>query len=689
MVQLLNGLFVCAIFTYILCRTNCVDSHVAKKKVCRIFGKRAECSGHGKLLTYIPSLPSKITELSFSFNYLQSVSTKTFANVTHLKLKSLHLVGDHIKMITKTAFQVLKHLEYLDISHNSIPLEVIQRSFIGLGKTPIQRLDMIAMSIHSISRNFFTNLKFSRIQTLHLHQNFFTVFNCSDYFHLKYLKTLGLAENLIFRLLLTPECKLANLDVSYNSVKYVCSSGTLSTSLDMLDVQFNGIYHLDSSTFKCVPKLKELYLGGNYINRLPPNTFASLSELKYLSLIENPNLILIETGAFNNSNLRSLVFTHSVENFKNYNKDMFKGSNLVSLDISQNNLNQVPPNSLQRLFEPLRNNLKVLDISDASLTTIPMFVSTLTKLNHLILNNNLISGWSTESLSTLTSLEYLYISQNSISIVEEGSLPENILHSLQLVDFSGNPFDCSCENVWFMKVFQAHLEIFNKSQKPCRCSSPASKQNIYLRDVHLSQNSCLLNVTSQTIVIAGSSILLTLFIIAIISYRYRWHIRYFLYMYNNRRRKREPEVNENQFLYDIFVVYSSEDSEWVLDRLVPKLEGDLGFRVCVHERNFVPGKLIVDNIMASIDSSKRIMVVLSNSFSQRDWCQFELNVVQGHVLEKGGDLLVVVVLEQLNNRHLTPTMFTMLQTTTYITWPDDVDSEERFWDNLSVALREG
>ncbi|XP_041360248.1 toll-like receptor 13 [Gigantopelta aegis] len=673
----------------IFCQVTCVGNFsVMKKPLCWINGTVAVCSGHGNL-SYIPAVPSNITRLSFNFNNLPQVSTYTFTNVTHLKLKELHIVGDHIKMITATAFQVLQHLEYLDISHNNISPKFIARAFIGLGKTPIQRLDMVAMNISFIPPHFFDSLKLSKITTVHLHQNQMSYFNCSDFLELKFLKHLGLAQNLISKLLFTSSCTLPELDMSYNCVKYVCMDGVLSDSLIVLDVKYNGIYRVDSSTFKCFPKLQVLYLDGNYISRLHKNSFASLSNLSMLSMNANINLKAIEVGAFNNSNLRKLLLENSGEHFKHYNWDMFKGCHLVSLDISKNNLNGIPPDILKRLFQPLVHSLRFLVISDASLTTIPSFVSTLTKLNHLILNNNIISGWSTDSLSTFTNLEHLDLSQNSISVVVEGSLPDNILSSLEAVDLSENPLDCSCANVWFIKVFQAHLKIFDHSRKPCRCSSPASKHNVVFKDVHMSENSCLLNFTSQMIVVASSSILLTILIVVIISYRYRWHLRYLLYMFNNRRREEDPQVNEDQFLYDIFVVYSSEDSDWVLDRLVPKLEEDLGFRVCVHERNFVPGKLIVDNIMASIDSSKRIMVVLSNSFSQRDWCQFELNVVQRHVLEKGQDLLVVVVLEQLNNRHLTPTMFTMLQTTTYITWPDDVDSEQGFWDNLTLALRGG
>ena len=665
----------------------CHVSSVMNKPLCAIHGTTAVCSGHGSNLSYIPSLPSFVTSLSFNFNSLPFVSVNTFTNITRLKLKELHLVGDHIKHITHTAFGVLKYLQYLDLSHDNISVDVIAGAFIGLGKTPIVRLDIMAMGIEVIPHYFFDGLMSSKIRTIHMHQNYMSYFNCSDFQKLHFLKHLGLGQNVIYKLSISQSCTLQELDMPYNSVKNPCAGVDLAESITLLDIQFNGIYHVDSSTFKCFPKLQNLYLGGNYFSRLVTNTFASLSELRVLSMMVNTKLKDIEQGAFNNSNLKRLFLVNSGDFFKRYSRDMFRGCHLISLDISKSILNEIPQTELTHLFEPLAPSLRELTIIEASLTTIPEFVSTLPKLISLILNNNIISGWVSDSLSTFSNLQYLDLSHNSISIVVQGSLPDNVLKSLKEVDFSGNPFDCSCANYWFIQVFQAHFGVFNNSTKPCKCSTPVSMQHVAIKDVHMSENSCLLNLPLQIIVIVSSSILLTVFIMVTILYRFRWHLRYMLYMYS-RRLQPDVRVNEDRFMYDAFVVYSSVDNEWVLDRLRPKLEEDFGFKLCVHDRDFIAGKLITDNVMASMDKSKKIMVVLSNSFSERGWCQFELIAVQAHVLERMRDLLVVVVLEQLDERLMTSTMFTLLQTTTYITWPDDVDCEDQFWNNLTLALRD-
>nr|KAG5691245.1 hypothetical protein BaRGS_015213 [Batillaria attramentaria] len=60
------------------------------------------------------------------------------------------------------------------------------------------------------------------------------------------------------------------------------------------------------------------------------------------------------------------------------------------------------------------------------------------------------------------------------------------------------------------------------------------------------------------------------------------------------RGDRRRRLQEHDFQYDVFVSYASEDQDWVFQHLMPELEGRLGLRLCLHERDFIPGKHIVD-----------------------------------------------------------------------------------------------
>ena len=75
-------------------------------------------------------------------------------------------------------------------------------------------------------------------------------------------------------------------------------------------------------------------------------------------------------------------------------------------------------------------------------------------------------------------------------------------------------------------------------------------------------------------------------------------------------------------IYDAFVSYAHQDSEWVLDSLLKRLEEPSSSRacapckLCIHQRDFVVGKPIIDNIIDSIAASRHTIIVLSKNFVQ-------------------------------------------------------------------------
>nr|KAG5686476.1 hypothetical protein BaRGS_030058 [Batillaria attramentaria] len=166
-------------------------------------------------------------------------------------------------------------------------------------------------------------------------------------------------------------------------------------------------------------------------------------------------------------------------------------------------------------------------------------------------------------------------------------------------------------------------------------------------------------------------------------YRYRWHIR--LAMYDGRGDRLQRNFQQPHYQYDVFVSYDSEDFDWVHNCLRPQLEDGLGLRLCLHERDFTPGVPIVRNIMRSVETSKKMMMIFSQGFAESQWCQFELQLCLTHVMDTG-DALLVVLLNNIQPRELTPTMMAVMKTTTYIEWADDPDARDAFWGRIPRAL---
>ncbi|XP_053307087.1 uncharacterized protein LOC128469293 [Spea bombifrons] len=86
-----------------------------------------------------------------------------------------------------------------------------------------------------------------------------------------------------------------------------------------------------------------------------------------------------------------------------------------------------------------------------------------------------------------------------------------------------------------------------------------------------------------------------------------------------------PDLHKDD-RYHVFISYSSGDSIWVYG-LIRKLEDTLpNLKICYHERDFVPGKTIIDNMVECIQSSQKTLVVLSPDFVRSRWCLFEANI---------------------------------------------------------------
>lgn len=54
------------------------------------------------------------------------------------------------------------------------------------------------------------------------------------------------------------------------------------------------------------------------------------------------------------------------------------------------------------------------------------------------------------------------------------------------------------------------------------------------------------------------------------------------------------EEFEKEKRYDAFVMYAHEDDNYVADHLITELEEKQGYKLCVHERDWLGGRLIVD-----------------------------------------------------------------------------------------------
>ena len=164
----------------------------------------------------------------------------------------------------------------------------------------------------------------------------------------------------------------------------------------------------------------------------------------------------------------------------------------------------------------------------------------------------------------------------------------------------------------------------------------------------------------------------------------------------DRKAYQELEESVADYEYDAFVAYHKNDLAWVQNELHQNLDKMDGqgvsdnqprFRLCIHDRDFIPGDAIEENILRAIESSRKTIVVLSRNFLQSVWCEFELQIARKECIEKGRNLIIAVMLEELLvDSKMSLSVKRLIRANTYIEWPQDLGARNRFWDKMRAAL---
>jgi tetratricopeptide (TPR) repeat protein len=84
---------------------------------------------------------------------------------------------------------------------------------------------------------------------------------------------------------------------------------------------------------------------------------------------------------------------------------------------------------------------------------------------------------------------------------------------------------------------------------------------------------------------------------------------------------------DSTYRYDVFISYSTQDKAWVRGELLQTLE-NAGLTVCIDFRDFRVGAPTVTEISELLKASKKTLVVLTPSYIERDWTEFETLLLQ-------------------------------------------------------------
>ena len=668
-------------------KTYTAPGHFCFEKKCRCSGPVADCSHNYGHLTFIPPFPLYIRTLVFSFNNLTAVPTDDFFKNVHW-ISRLDLSNNGLKFISARAFLLLRSLTHLYLDNNCLLPSQLQRVFFptGISILTLRNMDLTSFLM-------FSGQPMTGLQLLDLSSNSIEHLNLTVFGHAPHLSRLKVTNNHLVRITphLMPNLRILQLDSNaLFQLPQSCAENGSSLFPKLKGISFsdNKFSAFSDDQAMCFPSLISLDMSRNPIKFIVKDMFGAerFPQLQTLSLNAIQHIQEIQNFAFRNPTLQwlSLMFCNIPFGSFYVNGGCFDGNvRLFSLQLSHNFFLNLPVTKFRQLFAPLKN-LQELYLGRCSIANIaPDTFSGLKNLSLLFLYGNRISDLPDNAFDSLTSLKTLSLNRNQLKTIRSSAFSTQTRSRLKHLDMSGNPFVCDCDLLWFQHWLVSSPSVFSKSYTAYVCSDLA---NTSVEAFSLTQQQCLWSDETYRAIIACVVVFIAVVIMVSVVYHYRWHIRLML-AFRGRSEVLRRRLEAENFDYDVFVSFAGEDLDWVQQHLMAKLETELGLRLCIHERDFVPGKNILNNIVDSVKGSKKFLMVFSRHFTHSPWCQFELDLCLGHTLDYG-DALIVTCLGDVASRDLTSTMAAVLETTTYIQWRDNRDAVTSFWDRVTLSLRD-
>ena len=396
------------------------------------------------------------------------------------------------------------------------------------------------------------------------------------------------------------------------------------------------------------------------------------------------------------SDLKVLNLSH---NFcYNITGDFFKNCpNLETFDASYNKIGPVLENDIHGSIFRVVTSLRILNISASWIEKLPekAFIH-LKSLEHLDLSYNMLEKIEFQ-FQHMKNLSTLRLRQNKIS-----TLPLNLLKHMRdfaelsgknmSIDLSDNIIDAEdCKNLDFLSwVIQNPIYFLNIDTYTFYKTG-----HVKISFQELKNTFSQIQKGCQTY--TGIIILASLFIMAMVSvitggiiYRYRWRLRYFYYMTKARYGGYVPVRNsdtEKTYEYDVFISYSTDDYQFVTGEMYNQLK-EAGLSLCLHQKDFLPGHDIAENIVQAVRNSQITLVVLSPAFLQSKWCIYEFNMARMESIysRDGENVIYVVMYKPVDVALVSPEMRECFESESYSPYPQAEEERFYFWRMLIRAL---
>ncbi|XP_075965343.1 toll-like receptor 21 [Anarhichas minor] len=620
-------------------------------------------------LHYCPNITGT---LDLSRNDLKSTGCLEFLNKQEY-IKSINVEHNHLTSLQSCKTQntvLLNNLEELSYRYNRI-LSVGACAF-----NYAPNVTTLKLNINTIAYLDINALKgLTRLETLRLDNNLLTdlfSFTFNDNHNLKILNLRNNRISVIFNGTFRSLSNLTTLDLGGNKITYFQPSGLEGLkSLSKFYLDGNNLKQIDSSLYRVFQDtLTVLDLQSNqirFLNDEISSPFINLSRLSDLKLDgQRPFGLTVLPSTF----LRGL---HS----------------LKSLYLTNNNIYHLAPDA----FDDLTGlHFITLDNCCVGVTNLqPGIFKNLRNLTKLIVENMGIQNFSKEVFGNLTKLHTLQLNRNVMQSIPVDALQS--LPNLHYLDIRNTPLSCTCENNilqnWTVK--NPHVQVVYLYNLPCPNDA---KLKFYNFDTKV----CYIDL-GEYLFLSTAGVIFLFTVTPLLYVKLYWKMKYGYYVFRSwfSEQWRILSEKDENCKYDAFISYNSSDEQWVMEQLMPNLEGNgSSFKLCLHHRDFELGRDIVDNIVSAVYSSRKTICVVSRNFLRSEWCSLEIQLASYRLFDEHRDVLLLVFLEEISQRQVSSyhRMRKVMLKKTYLQWPgsdctNPTQAQELFWNQLRRAVRSG
>ncbi|XP_059154341.1 toll-like receptor 4 [Physella acuta] len=374
-------------------------------------------------------------------------------------------------------------------------------------------------------------------------------------------------------------------------------------------------------------------------------------------------------------------------------------------------------------FFPKNNSVRFLDLSDNSLGSDfaadvnGTLFSTLTNAVELDISRNLIYKLSRQFFRGLKHLVSLRLSENKLQTLNSSFAHMKHLRLLDLsknsivwidkrvrdeldgigeklsIDLTSNPLSCTCSSleqiVWMMKT---KITLLNEDYLYCTFDDGVDRPigNLQKR-VQSLQRMC---ASKALVIVVCVALICLLGTVAgfVVIYRNRWKLRYIRNIAVAKLVGFEPNgANEEGFRFDAYILYTETTRNFVVNDCLRELEQKRGHKLCIADRNFLPGTLIISDIVSAVqNSSKTVPVSEPGFYADDEYSEYSVKMAIMEEVFKTRQVLHVLVLEPTPAEDMPVDLLVAMKRNSYTEFPpaDERNEEilEHFWDQLSLAI---